>query len=83
MNSKLEKLKKENQAVDRAMFMVYGTPDGKLMIDYLVRRFGGNLMKKTPDGAVDPYAMAASVGELNVIRAILEGIENGELARRT
>jgi len=81
MNDKIAKLQSKRAVENRAFWRVAETPDGKIMIEYLKRMFGGSVLKKAPDGRIDPNAVMAAVGEQLVIKVILEKIENGKLAR--
>jgi len=68
--------------INRAYSNCFGTPDGKIVLDDLLRAFSRrNIVKKAKDGFVDPNATLISVGELKPITFIQERIEDGKLAR--
>jgi hypothetical protein len=79
--SNIKNVQTENRKVNRACFIVAGTPDGKIMLDALRRQFAGVPLRKSPDGKVDPNAIVAAAGSNLVIQTLEEWIRDGKLAR--
>jgi len=80
MKAKLRGLNAERIAENRATFLLMNTPDGKLFMDRLDKQ-SSKILCKTPDGVVDPYAMAYAAGQHDLIKQIKDMIEDGKLAR--
>jgi hypothetical protein len=79
--TKVQNLQEENRKVNRACYMIFNNPDGRLVLDALRRQFAGVPLKKSDSGFIDPNAVMAAAGSNLVIKTIEEWIENGELAR--
>ncbi len=76
----LKLLKSKRRAENRAVYMMLETPDGKVFKEFL-ERMDSKILKKTPDGVVDPYAMAYAAGSHDLIKLIEDMANNGQLAR--
>ena len=66
--TQLKALKDAHRVENRAIYLMASTPDGKVL-------------RKSPDGVVDPYAMAYAAGQYDFIKQIKDMIENGKMAR--
>lgn len=67
--------------INRAYMLCFGTPDGKIVLDDLLSRYGRRSIVKKANGVIDPNAVMIAVGELKPITFIEERIEDGKLAR--
>jgi hypothetical protein len=70
----------EQRALNRAMFDVSQTPEGKIMLEYLELAYGGRL-SVTSGEIVDPNRTLLNAGRQDVYLDIKTRIENGRLAR--
>ena len=80
MKPKLKALDTAHKAENRAVYLMASTPDGKTFMDVLVR-MDSKVLRKSPDGVVDPYAMAYAAGQHDLIQTIKDMIEHGKMAR--
>ena len=80
MKAKIRGLIAERIAENRATFLLMNTPDGKLFMDRLEKQ-SSKILRKTPDGVVDPYAMAYAAGQHDLIKQIKDMVQDGKLAR--
>ena len=81
MNDRLKSAHSLTLKEHRAAYDISNTPDGRIWLDSLSRRFGGNVIKKGVDGHVDPTATQIALGSKLVIEAIEDDIAHGKLAR--
>jgi len=80
MIPRLKGLQAERAKRNRAVFMLMTTPDGEGFMEWLSKQ-DRKILRKTNDGAVDPYAMAYVAGQHDLIQTVKDMIEDGKLAR--
>ncbi len=80
MKDKLKLLQKVRKADNRAIYVMATTPEGKVFMTW-IDKLSGRVLRKTPDGVVDPYAMAYAAGQNDLIKQIKDMINDGQLAR--
>ena len=78
--TQLKALKDAHRVENRAIYLMASTPDGKVFTDWMDKQTG-KVLRKSPDGVVDPYAMAYAAGQYDFIKQIKDMIENGKMAR--
>jgi hypothetical protein len=81
MSDKLKHHRSRERADNRAFYNVSMTPDGERVFKSLDRIFGGELVRKTSEGMVDPNASMVALGSFKVIKLIREKIHDGKMAR--
>lgn len=67
LDLRIAELRAKLLPVRRAAFKLFGTPDGKLVLEALERAFVDELVPKDGNGAVDPNAVLVQVGARQVI----------------
>jgi hypothetical protein len=80
MNDKVRDLQAGRRRENRATFLLMSTPDGVAFME-AIEGMGGKVLRKSPDGVVDPYAMAYAAGQNDLIQTIKDMINDGKLAR--
>jgi len=80
MKQILRGLQAEARTVNRAVYMMVSTPDGKTFMAML-EKLDGKILKKDRQGTVDPYAMAYAAGQHDLIQTIKDMRDDGYVAR--